>query len=105
MSNARAAVRRSPGPSTVGFGPYSEAMIVTNRGANPTSTFRAWGFYKRVREQFGEWNHVILTFPDDLIALDPAIRRRTSWFASSMTTAAGLRWLASTSATTEAPNR
>jgi hypothetical protein len=29
-------------------------MIVTNRGANPTSTFRAWGFYKRVREQFGE---------------------------------------------------
>ena len=65
MSNARAAGRRSPGPSTVGFGPYSEAMIVTNRGANPTSTFRAWGFYKRVREQFGGWNHVILTFPDE----------------------------------------
>ncbi|GAB1816079.1 hypothetical protein MUNTM_51220 [Mycobacterium sp. MUNTM1] len=38
--------------------------MLSNRGANP-DTSQAWSFYHRVREQFGDWNHVILTFPDE----------------------------------------
>lgn len=37
--------------------------MLSNRGANP-DTSQAWSFYRRVREQFVAWNHVILTFPD-----------------------------------------
>jgi hypothetical protein len=39
-------------------------MILTNRGA-ALDTGHAWSFYRRVREQFGDWNHVVLTFADE----------------------------------------
>ncbi|MFV8245052.1 hypothetical protein [Mycolicibacterium peregrinum] len=39
-------------------------MLLTNRGASP-DTGEAWRFYRRVRGQFVDWNHVVLTFPDD----------------------------------------
>lgn len=40
------------------------AMMITNLGA-VHDTAQAWSFYRRVREQFGEWNHVVLTFVDE----------------------------------------
>lgn len=42
-------------------------VILTNRGAH-ADTWEAWAFYERVRSQFVDWNHVVLTFVDD----DPA---------------------------------
>lgn len=38
--------------------------MLTNRGAK-ADTSEAWNFYRRVREQFVAWNHVILTFREE----------------------------------------
>lgn len=38
--------------------------MLTNRGANANPS-EAWNFYRRVREQFVAWNHVILTFREE----------------------------------------
>lgn len=35
--------------------------LLTNRGAGAG----AWAFYDRVRPNFAEWNHVVLTFVED----------------------------------------
>lgn len=37
---------------------------LTNQGACH-DTWSAWRFYRRVRSQFADWNHVILTFGND----------------------------------------
>lgn len=38
---------------------------LTNQGAH-SATDSAWRFYRRVRDQFGDWNHVVLTYEDDV---------------------------------------
>lgn len=38
--------------------------MLTNRGAK-ADTSEAWDFYRRVREQFVAWNHVVLTFREE----------------------------------------
>ncbi len=40
------------------------APATTNRGAG-ADTWDAWRFYRRVRPQFADWNHVLLTYLDD----------------------------------------
>ncbi|MCH9736811.1 MAG: hypothetical protein K0U78_20045 [Actinomycetia bacterium] len=38
---------------------------LTNEGAHH-DTSSAWRFYGRVRDQFADWNHVVLTYRDDV---------------------------------------
>lgn len=39
------------------------ALVLTNRGSGG-DTWSSWNFYRRVRNRFGDWNYVVLTYLD-----------------------------------------